>query len=34
VPPFNDARDRLQGCQEFFLCGFQDNHVNLSSWSL
>ena len=33
VPTLDDARDGLQRAQEFFLCGFQDNHVNLLNWS-
>ena len=29
----DDSRDGLQCAQEFFLCCFQDNHVNLLNWS-
>jgi hypothetical protein len=33
VPTLDDSRDGLQRAQEFFLCCFQDNHVNLLNWS-
>ena len=33
VPTLDDSRDGLQRTQEFFLCCFQDNHVNLLNWS-
>jgi hypothetical protein len=33
VTAFDDARDCLQRTQEFFLRSFQDNHVNLLTWS-